>query len=307
MEKQKLNIIKKIIWLRLAQVLINERYKNGDFKIPIHLALGHETIAVSVDAVMQEQDALFLTHRNVHYNLIRIGNLREELDEYYLKETGLAEGHLGSMNLSNPEKRVIYSSSILGNNLPVGCGFALGNKAKKNDGVVFIVTGDGGLEEGAFYETLLFLCANQLSTVIIVENNDWSLGTKIDERRNKIDLMKLTDAVGVHYCSLQDNDPFDYLEKIESCRSTTLASKVPILVEVKLTTLGYWYLKTEEYPEGKFINYHAGPAPNAVLNNNPLISKSDEDPLYMLKNYLSDDALNDISLKLFKQLELELI
>ena len=47
-----------------------ERYKNGDFKIPIHLALGHETIAVSVDAVMQEQDALFLTHRNVHYNLI---------------------------------------------------------------------------------------------------------------------------------------------------------------------------------------------------------------------------------------------
>ena len=33
MEKQKLNIIKKIIWLRLAQVLINERYKNGDFKV----------------------------------------------------------------------------------------------------------------------------------------------------------------------------------------------------------------------------------------------------------------------------------
>ena len=175
MDTQKLNIVKKIIWLRLAQVLVNQRYKNGDFKIPIHLALGHETIAVSVDAAMQEQDDLFLTHRNVHYNLARMGTLKEELDEYYLKESGLAEGHLGSMNLSNPEKRVIYSSSILGNNLPVGSGFALGNKAKNKDGVVFIVTGDGALEEGAFYESLLFMKSYYLSVILVIENNDWSL------------------------------------------------------------------------------------------------------------------------------------
>jgi TPP-dependent pyruvate/acetoin dehydrogenase alpha subunit len=297
MEKQKLNIIKKIIWLRLAQVLINERYKNGDFKIPIHLALGHETIAVSVDAVMQEQDALFLTHRNVHYNLARMGSLKEELDEYYLKETGLAKGHLGSMNLANPENKVIYSSSILGNNLPVGSGFALGNKAKKNDGVTFIVTGDGALEEGAFYETLLFLSANQLPVVIIVENNEWSLGTKIDERRNKIDLKKLTDSVGVDYLSLQDNDPFDYLDKLESCRSTTLASKVPILIEVKLTTLGYWYLKNKDNPEGKFINYHAGPAPEVEEKGQeyPLILSSNSDPLFPLTKYLSMADLTGIS------------
>ena len=34
MELKDLNILKKIIWLRLAQVLVNERYKNGDFVIP---------------------------------------------------------------------------------------------------------------------------------------------------------------------------------------------------------------------------------------------------------------------------------
>jgi len=308
MNKQNLNIIRKIIWLRIAQILINERYKNGDFKIPIHLALGHETLAVSVDAVMQEQDALFLTHRNVHYNLTRIGNLREELDEYYLKETGLAEGHLGSMNLSNPEKKVIYSSSILGNNLPVGCGFALGNKAKKNEGVVFIVTGDGGIEEGAFYETLLFLSANQLYTVIIVENNDWSLGTKIDERRNNIDLKKLTDAVGVDYLSLQGNDPFDYLEKIKSCRANAIENKVPILVEVEITTLGYWYLKNKDNPDGKFINYHAGPAPEVQEKEQeyPMIVPSNADPLFPLTKYLSMAELTGISNELAATLKEEI-
>lgn len=308
MNIQKLNIIKKIIWLRLAQVLVNERYKNGDFKIPIHLALGHESIAAVVDAVMQEKDALFLTHRNVHYNLARMGTLKEELDEYYLKETGLAKGRLGSMNLSNPEKRVMYSSSILGNNLPVGSGFALGNKAKNIDGVVFIVTGDGALEEGAFYESLLFISANQLPVVIIVENNEWSLGTKIDERRNQIDLKKLTDAVGVDYVSLQDNDPFDYLDKIKSCRANTLASKVPVLVEVELTTLGYWYLINKDNPDGKFINYHAGPAPEVEEKEQeyPMILSSNGDPLFPLTKYLSMADLIGFSNELAEKLKEEI-
>ena len=47
---------------------------------------------------------------------LRFELIKEELDEYYLRETGMASGQLGSMNLSNPDKNVIYSSSILGNN-----------------------------------------------------------------------------------------------------------------------------------------------------------------------------------------------
>ena len=46
MNDKKLKIIKKIIWLRLAQVIVNNRYKKGDFDVPIHLAMGHESIAV---------------------------------------------------------------------------------------------------------------------------------------------------------------------------------------------------------------------------------------------------------------------
>ena len=54
MKGKDLSIVKKIIWLRLAQIIVNERYKNGDFVVPIHLALGHESIAVAIDSVMRE-------------------------------------------------------------------------------------------------------------------------------------------------------------------------------------------------------------------------------------------------------------
>jgi len=299
-------IIEQIILLRLSQLFVNERYKKGDFKIPIHLALGHESLAVAVDRSMANNDSLFLTHRNIHYNLARIGTLREEMDEYYLKKTGIASGHLGSMNLSNPLRNIVYSSSILGNNLPVASGYALGNKVKKNNGVAFVVTGDGAIEEGSFYESLVFMKSNNLEIVVIVENNQWSLATKIDERRCDIDLGKLANSLGIEFFSLSGNDPFGYIKTVSSCRSKSLEHNSPVLIEAHLTTFGYWYMKTKEYPEGKFINYHAGPASEVEMGKYPLISPSDQDPLFVLKKYLSEKELIAISSKILKQLELEL-
>jgi len=302
----KLNTIKKIIWLRLAQVFVNQRYKNGDFKIPIHLALGHETLAIAVDYAMSQEDSLFLTHRNIHYNLTKMGALKEELDEYYLKQSGLAKGHLGSMNLFNPDKNIPYTSSILGNNLPVGCGYALANKVRNEKGVVFIATGDGAIEEGSFYESLLFLKSNNLSAVVIIENNEWSLATKIEERRANIDFNKLAVSLGIEYYFLEKNDPFDYQSKIQIIREKALNNKTPVLVEVKLTTLGYWYMESEGCPDGKFINYHGGPAPKVKEDRYPLIESSINDPLFVLEQYFSKDKLVDISDKLREQIEEEI-
>jgi TPP-dependent pyruvate/acetoin dehydrogenase alpha subunit len=304
-----LSIIKKIIWLRLAQIIVNSRYKNGDFKVPIHLALGHESIAAAVDSVMEKEDALLLTHRNIHYNLIRMGTLKEELDEYYLRESGLAGGHLGSMNLRNPDKNIVYSSSILGNNLGVGCGFALGNKVTNPNSVVFIQTGDGGIEEGSFYESLLFLKSNNLPCIIIVENNDWSLGTQIHERRAKINLAKMTDSLEIDYLFLEGNDPFEYKDSLHNTRIKAIKNNQPILVEVKLSTLGYWNLKNEDYPDGKHINYHAGPAPEVLevcKKVYPLIVSGNTDPLFTLQKYLPLEQLVEISDDFIIQLQREI-
>ena len=306
MINKNIKIIKKIIWLRLAQIIINDRYKQGDFDVPIHLAMGHESIAVAIDSVMRKTDSLFLTHRNIHYNLSRIETLKEELDEYYLRHTGLAKGSLGSMNLSNPDKNVIYSSNILGNNLAVGGGFALGNKVKNPNGVVFITTGDGAIEEGVFFESLLFLKSNNLPSVIIVENNEWSLGTKIEERRANIDLKKLASSIGIDYIFLENNDPFEYVNQLELLRSNAESNKSPILIEVKLTTFGFWYLKNQDYPNGKFINYHAGPAPGLKVEEYPIINNSYEDPLHVLTKYESMETLKRLAIDLQEQLEADI-
>ncbi len=102
---------------------------------------------------------------------------------------------------------------------------------------------------------------------------------------------------------LQGNDPFEYQKKINLVRSNAINSNSPILVEVKLTTLGYWYMESEGYPDGKFINYHGGPAPEVDEKDYPQLVSSNEDPLFLLNNYLSVDELTDISCELSLQLK----
>ena len=309
MEQLKTNLAKKTIWLRLAQILVNDRSKSGEFKVPVHLAMGHEAIAIAIDSVMEQGDALLVTHRNAHYNLARQGTLKEEMDEYHLRETGLAQGRLGSMNLNNPAKGIPYASSILGNDMQVACGYALGNKAKGKDAVTYVTTGDGAMEEGAFYESLLFMKTYDLAAVLIVENNDWSLATRIEERRAQINVERLVSGLDIEYVCLDSNDVVDYAQKLAEIRTRAINKQSPIVVEVKLTTLGYWTMTNEQHPQGKFINYHCGTAPDVEASKAsvyPTIDESAADPLYVLNQHFSKEQLIAFSDEMLSNLEAEL-
>lgn len=299
-------IVKDVLRARLGQMIINEKLKNNEFKVPIHLALGHEALAAAVNVIMKEGDQLVLSHRNVHYNLVRSLSFKAQIDEYLLKNEGLAAGRLGSMNLANKGRGIIYTSSILGNNLCVACGLALAYRMKKISGGVIAVTGDGGIEEGAFYESLLFMTSNNLSCLIIIENNEWSLATRIPERRCNIDIKRLVSAFGIPFESLKGNDPFVYRDSLFKLRALSIKKNLPVIVEARVRTLGDWRLKTEEFPQGKFINYHSGAAPTVKISDWPLIEEDDSDPVHVLLKYFKKDELKKVSREMFKRLHEEI-
>lgn len=306
MDSDKNSIIHDVLWLRLAQMIVNEEYKAGKFKIPIHLALGHESIAVAIDHFMKDDDKLLLTHRNIEYNLARLGQLKPVLDEYFLKSSGLAKGKLGSMNLTNNSKGIVYSSSILGNNFSVACGVAMAQKILSQNGIMIVLCGDGSIEEGSFHESMLLLKSLNLGAFLIIENNEWSMATRIDERRSTIDFEKLSSSYGIKYVKLSGNDPFLYLEQLNDLRKIAL-SGIPVCIEVMMTTLGDWILKTPEQPNGKFVNYHAGPAPTVDLKTCSLTIKDNpEDPIFVLNKYLEVSKMEEIIEEIHQGIKREL-
>ena len=220
----------------------------------------------------------------------------------------MAKRKLGSMNLMNPSKGIIYTSSILGNNISVSMGVALSQKIKFQNGFTIVLVGDGSIEEGSFHESLLMAKSLKLPILVIVENNEWSMATRIHERRCDIDLEKFTSAYGIKFTKLIGNNPVEYIKKLKNLRDYSIENGEPICIEVHVTTLGDWRMKTTDYPDGKFINYHAGPAPSVELKTCPaVIESSNKDPVYALKDFFSELEIIEISESIRKELKSELL
>ncbi len=293
MEKE---IAYDIIKIRISQMMINQFYKDKQFNVPIHLAFGHEAIAVSIDRIMEETDKLLLSHRNIAFNLARGKNLQKILNEYYSKKDGQCSGKLGSMNLMNLQKGIIYTSSILGNNFSVAIGVALAQKIKSEKGITIVLGGDGSMEEGSFHESLLMAKSLKLPCFIIIENNEWSMATRISERRCDVDLEKFSSAYGIKYVKFSGNNPIKYIENLKMLRNYAISNSEPVCIEFDVATLGDWIMKHDDYPNGKFINYHAGPAPEVDLETCPAVIKtSEEDPVYALKQIIDESEIIKMS------------
>src|SRR5688572_10429413 len=189
----------EILRLRFWQHILNEMLKKKAFRIPVHLAFGYEALAVAVDRTLAESDVLCVSHRNAEYNLVRLKSLTKAIEHYQMAATSPAGPKMGSMNLAADGTNIIYASSILGNNLPVGAGVAFNRKIRETEGVVFVATGDGAMEEGAFWETMIFARSHELRLVVIVENNDYAMSSTIAERRSPVDLSKVCDGIGIVY------------------------------------------------------------------------------------------------------------
>lgn len=282
-----IKLANKICELRSIQLEINRSIISGEFLIPIHLAIGHEALAVSVGEVLESEDKLLLTHRNIHYQLA-LNTTKDQLySEYTLSQEGLAQGKLGSMNLMNPKKSNIYTSNILGNNLAVSLGIGLASKINSNQGVVWAVTGDGAIEEGTFYESILIASSLNLPIIFLIENNFWSLGTSITERRIPIDLELLANSLSIEYLKLSENNPLEYYDKLFDTRKKSQQTSRPKIIEVEVHSLG-GYLVNEDSGQGRYVNYHSGGIKfDPDLNN--IFEHNFSDPVFVARNILSLD------------------
>lgn len=283
-----LQLALEVLQVRHRQHLINEGMKKGVIKATVHMAFGHEAIAVAVNAMMQPEDQLVLSHRNVAYHLARAGSLRPLYDEYMQRPSGLSGARLGTMNMANIERGLVYTSSILGNNMPVACGLALAKQVLDKPGIVAVLTGDGAMEEGTFYETLQFSRSKNLRWLLIVENNKMAMASTISERRCAIDIGQMCKAVDTPFLKLTGNWTPDYAAKLAECRRMMVEQSRPACVEVDLLNL----------------NRHAGATPGWPTDpmkidlTQGLVVKEDAcDPVFVAKQRLDAKAYAEIENK----------
>ena len=232
-----------IVRLRAQLLVLNEILKGRSYQVAVHNALGQETVPVALRDLLVGADQLYLTHRNVGHNLVWSSGLDEVL-AYYEVSHDDSRLHMGAMNLALPGSPIRYVSSILGNDLPVAAGGAFSLRTRGIDAVSYAVTGDGAIEEGAFYETMVFASSHGLPLVVVVENNDHSMASRIAERRCDLDLKELVGAMGVSGISADGSSIEDVYMRLREAGNEARSGR-PVLVEVTVP----------------IFNQHAGPTP----------------------------------------------
>jgi transketolase len=83
------------------------------------------------------------------------------------------------------EKEGIYATTgSLGHGLPIATGRSLGKKLKGDKGRIYVLTGDGEMQEGSNWEALMIANALQLDITLLVDWNKYQSVGKVQENIN---------------------------------------------------------------------------------------------------------------------------
>lgn len=169
---------------------IKALWESGELPSLVHLCGGNEHRLVEIFREIKPGDWIFSTHRT-HYHALLAGISPRELKQRII------DGD--SMFVYSPEHRFLCSAVLSGCS-GIAAGVAWAIKERAGDQRVWCFIGDGGEEQGHFYEAAMFVEANELPCTFIIEDNNRSVDTPRDYRRGSAQgLENLFDCVRRYY------------------------------------------------------------------------------------------------------------
>jgi 2-oxoisovalerate dehydrogenase E1 component len=288
-------LYRSMLRIRRVEEAIAERYAGNEMRCPVHLSIGQEATAVGACAALRPEDRIVSTHRCHGHYLAKGGDLTAMLAELHGKQTGCCGGRGGSMHLFDEEAGLVASVPVVGSSIPLGVGIALRFAQRRQDLVCMTFLGDAAMEEGAFHEAANFAVVHRLPVVFFVENNLYSVYTRLSERQPDRPLTQLAAAHRLPSWTADGNDVLAVQAAAEAAVSRARAGNGPGLVVAD----------TYRWRE------HCGPSYDDELGYRPageLASWQDRCPVERLRQKLrAADLLSDSAERgLLREIEAEI-
>ena len=110
--------------------------------------------------------------------------------ELFGREGGCARGRGGSMHLLDVDRHILGGWGIVCGQLPIATGVALALVQQGRRQAVLCELGDGGVNMGAWHESLNLAGVWNLPIVYLVMNNQYGMGTTVDRASAEPELYK---------------------------------------------------------------------------------------------------------------------
>ena len=177
---QVVDFYRKMLLIRRFEEASGRLYMQGLIRGFLHLYIGEEAVAVGAISLLEPQDYVITHYRDHGHALARGMDPKACMAELCGRATGSSGGKGGSMHLFDANLHFMGGHAIVGGQMPIGVGMALGIKMKKQNGVVMVFFGDGAVNEGEFHESLNLASLWKLPVIFMLENNLYGMGSHVD-------------------------------------------------------------------------------------------------------------------------------
>ena len=140
--------------------------------------------------------------------------------------------HIGDLKLG-----VLAPISPVGHMVPVAAGVAMSFKLRKQPRVALTWIGDGSTKSGPFHEGINFAAAQHLPLIVIVQNNQVALGTKLGQYHCG-SFLKYSEAYGIEGSAFDGNNILDAYAAVKLAADKARAGGGPFLLVAETFRMG---------------------------------------------------------------------
>lgn len=223
-----LSVFERMTLARKFEECIVRACASGKFKIKIHMSSGQEAVAAAVGTAAWDYQ-IFTQHRTMDLYLALGGDACRLRDEILCLDSGTSGGRQGgAFQLFENGRRMYAHTGLIGENIPVGVGAALGNGEK-----TICYFGDGAAEEDYALSAYGFAVTHKLPVLFLCTDNELSVLSGKEKRRTW-ELDELARGFGMESMDVSD-DPFTLILLIRKYED-----RLPALINVRVCR-NYWH------------------------------------------------------------------
>ena len=245
----------------------------------LHLYIGQEAVSTGAVWATRPDDPIITAYRDHGLALARGMSSDAGMAELFGKIDGCSRGKGGSMHFFDVSKHFYGGHGIVGGQIPVGVGMGFACKYNETGGCAMVFFGDGAINQGAFHEAANLAALYDVPVLIVVENNEYAMGTSVERARGDAALYKQAYPYGMAAAVVDGMDLFEvyhaFRELADEARGARDGQTRPFFVEVQ----------TYRY------RGHSMSDPQKYRTKEEMESKKGEDPIIRTKMYVLEHDL----------------
>ena len=233
MEKDEyLDLYYQMVLIRYMEEQAAQLYQQGKIGGFLHLYIGQESVSTGLISARLPQDRVITAYRD-HGVAINCGISPDQvMAEMLGKATGCSKGKGGSMHMADVTKNFWGGHAIVGAQLPLAAGLALGDKYSGTDSVTICMFGEGATNIGYFHEALNLSKVWDLPVLWVCENNQYGMGTSVDRASAVIEIRQKAEGYQIPNSRIDGKDVLEVRKSAEKILKEVRSGKGPYFLEI---------------------------------------------------------------------------